>query len=340
MDTVALKQGFKVLDKGYVKLIDYMGEETAIIEAARMSVGKGFVAWGPYETCKKCGTNWHKNDDGTYSLLDLHYPGNCCDNGPMDLEKKPGDATLLEFLYSNQHMTPFEMCILKFEVKAPIVVFREWHRHRTQSYNEFSARYSVMPNEHYVPEPGRIAKQSKANKQGSGEAFSEADATEICSDLANEQEAVYQNYDRLIQAGVANEIARLNTPVSRYSKMTVSTDLRNWLGFLSLRMELSAQKEIRQFANAVALSIKTLYPRTFNLWREHNFFATRFSCVEMKALRQFAQNAAKAQGEDIAGVLMKQGAFKELGEKKMAALAKKIETDKEANYADVEAFKP
>jgi thymidylate synthase (FAD) len=324
MNIGQLKEGFNVLDKGYVKLVDYMGEESAIIEAARMSTGKGFVSWDEYKQCKHC-------------LLTM-LPGGAipswCDknNGEHVLETKK-DSDLLEYLYANQHMTPFEMVEVKFEIKAPLVVFREWHRHRTQSYNEFSARYAVMPNEHYVPEPGRIAKQSKSNKQGSGDTFSLEDAIEICSDLSNEQEAVYQNYDRLIGMGVANEIARLNTPVSRYSKMTAKTDLRNWLSFLSLRMELSAQKEIRQFANAVAVSIKTLYPRTFKLWQEHSFFATRFSATEMRHLRAAWRELQRGgylddMGQEGSGMTKKQ--FK--------AFESKLETDKEAKYADVVAF--
>jgi thymidylate synthase (FAD) len=220
-------------------------------------------------------------------------------------------------------MTPFEMCEIHVEVKAPIVVFREWHRHRVFSYNEFSARYSVMPNEHYVPASGRIAKQSKANKQSSGEPFTEEEAVEICDRLAKEQEAVYFNYDQLIRAGVANEIARLNTPVSRYSKMRAKTDLRNWLGFLQLRMELNAQKEIREYANAMAAIVKTLYPRTFALFVEHDFLASRFSRSEMELLRKH---------------VLQHGVPAGLEDKKQKAFAAKLTEDRSALFDGVGAL--
>ncbi len=318
----------KVLDQGYLKYVDNMGGEEAIIEAARMSTGRGFEGWEPFEACSTC--NWRSPMP----------PSGCDTNGAHHImERKPGDAVLLEFLYSNRHMTPFEMVELKIEVYAPLMVFREWHRHRTQSYNEFSARYAVMPNDHYVPDFSRIAKQSKANKQGSGEPFSEEDALEICSDLGNEQQSVYQNYERLIQLGVANEIARINTPVSRYSKMTAKANLRNWLQFLSLRMDLNAQKEIRQYANAVGEIIKELYPRTFALWVEHEFFATRFSRTEMRVLRQLIQETREqASGfTERAGDLMAEKGIK--GEKKQEALWKKLTADKAAPYADVTFLK-
>jgi thymidylate synthase (FAD) len=189
-----------------------------------------------------------------------------------------------------------------------------------------------MPNEHYVPEPGRIAKQSRTNKQGSGELFSQEDAEEVCSRLEQEQEEIYANYDVLIGQGVANEIARLNTPVSRYSKMRAKTDLRNWLGFLALRMDLGAQKEIRQFANAVATIVKTLYPRTFALFVEHDFMAVRFSQSEMRHLRTLMAEAKRC------GVNNTASAF--LTEKQLKALDTKLTENKEAKYADVDVFKP
>lgn len=231
-----------VLDHGYVRLIDFMGSDETVIEAARMSTGRGFEGW----------------------------------------EK---DAPLLEFLYRNKHMTPFEMCELAVEVQAPIMVFREWHRHRTQSYNEFSARYAQMPNLHYLPAPDRVQKQSAANKQGSGEVFERRAALAILDDLAAEQNAVYSSYDRLVGEGVAKEVARLNTPVSRYSKMRAKTDLRSWLGFLLLRMAPNAQWEIRQYANAVAEIVKGIWPRTFALFEEYDRGALTLSASESRALR-------------------------------------------------------
>lgn len=254
---------FKVLDHGYVKLIDWMGTDESIIEAARMSTGKSFISWEPYEG------------------------------------KPDGDQGLLEFLFENRHTTPFEMCELKIEVQAPIMVYREWHRHRTQSFSEFSARYAQMPNLHYVPNPERIQRQSKSNKQGSAEPFSEAYAGAVIKDLKDEQEAIYQSYDDLIQDGVANEIARINTPVSRYSKMTAKTDLWNWLHFLGLRTAPGAQWEIRQYANVVASIVQALWPRTFAIVDEHMLGATRFSRTEMALLTQVISRVQNLDLVDI-----------------------------------------
>lgn len=241
---------FKVLDHGYVRYVAHMGSDESIIEAARMSTGKGFQGW-------------------------------------------ESDQKLLSFLYANKHMTPFEMCELAVEVQAPIMVFREWHRHRTQSYNEFSARYAQMPNLHYVPENERIQKQSSANKQGSGEQFEGATATHIAESLRAEQLRIYDRYDGLVQQGVAKEVARLNTPVSRYSKMRAKTDLRNWLGFLQLRMAPNAQWEIRQYANAVAEIVKALWPRTYALFEEHDLNGEHLSMTECALVSEVLRKAIK-----------------------------------------------
>jgi thymidylate synthase (FAD) len=262
----------KVLDHGYVKLIDHMGTDEDIISAARMSTGRGFEGWDDREQCEQCG-----------EVKGLPHRMSCADL-PHAWKKKPGDKGLLDFMYRNKHSTPFEMCELQIEVQAPIMVFREWHRHRTQSYSEFSARYSVMPNLHYVPDVGRIQKQSKTNKQGSDEAFTEAMAVAYRDELEREQHDVYSTYDNLIQAGVAKEVARLNTPVSRYSKMRAKTDLRNWLGFLNLRMRPNAQLEIRLYAEAVAAIVRDLWPRTYALFEEYDLYGVHLSRTEMKAL--------------------------------------------------------
>lgn len=236
----------RVLDHGYVRLIDFMGRDEDIVEAARMSTGKGFVSWEPYEG--------HPN----------------------------GDLGLMDFMYRKSHATPFEMCELVIEVQAPIFVFREWHRHRTQSYNEFSARYAQMPNVHYLPEAERIQLQSKTNKQGSDLPLAESTANSMRSQLQNEQETVYDTYERILEAGVAKEIARINTPVSRYSKMRAKTDLRNWLGFLKLRLEAGAQWEIRQFAQGVAEIVKALWPKTWEQFEEYDLYGARMSRTELK----------------------------------------------------------
>lgn len=292
--TTQMLDGFKVLDKGYVKLIDCMGTDESIIEAARMSVGRGFISWEPYERCTKCEACYQPRPDGlTYAFhpaaphpMWTHNDKSGCGECGLHLAKMPrGDLGLLETLWSSGHSTPFEMVELAIEVQAPLMVFREWHRHRTQSYSEFSARYAQMPNLHYLPELSRVQKQSKTMRQGSGEALPEADAQAWLDGVRMDQEDIYSNYNTAIEHGIANELARINTPVSRYSKMRAKTDLRNWFGFLALRLAPTAQYEIRQYAEAVAKIIKALWPRSYALFEEHTLGAVRFSATEIETLR-------------------------------------------------------
>lgn len=179
------------------------------------------------------------------------------------------DYDLLSFLFRNHHHTPFEMCDLVIEVQLPIFCVREWHRHRTFSYNEMSARYIQMPNLHYVPDSSRIVKQSKSNKQSSAdEKLDDEFVINYIESCKQEQDSIYCNYESNIQAGLVREIARVNTPVSRYTKMRAKANLRNWLHFLELRMASNAQYEIRQYANAVATIIQDLFPKTYSLFEE------------------------------------------------------------------------
>lgn len=286
----------KVLDHGYVTYIDSMGEDSTIVEAARMSTGRGFVSWEHYARCKKCGCVWKVFDytvtpgDGKPSMS---AQGNefCkeCDASPLTKELfedyPTGDFGLLDNLWRHKHATPFEMCELALEIQAPIMVFREWHRHRTQSYNEFSARYAQMPDLHYLPSPERIQKQAAHNKQGSAEAADHGTAHQILAELERQQEEVYETYDAWVGNGIAKEVARLNTPVSRYSKCRAKTDLRNWLAFCNLRMRPGAQWEIRQYANIVADIIKTLWPKVWSLFEEYDLYGVHLSRTEMEALR-------------------------------------------------------
>lgn len=219
-----------VLDKGYVELIDAWGSDEAFIEAARMSTGRGFEGW----------------------------------------EK---DEKLLGFLYRNKHATPFEMGGLTIEVKAPIFVFREWHRHRTQSYNEMSARYVPLPDESYLPTMNRIrdgANTATTNKQaqGNGTALEYGLASDWREELRDLYAHAQRVYEKGIEIGVPKELARLAVPVARYSRMRASANLRNWLGFLTLRMAPNAQWEIREYANAVGVIIAEKFPRTWALFQE------------------------------------------------------------------------
>jgi thymidylate synthase (FAD) len=247
----------KILDHGYLKLIESWGSDEKIIEAARMSTNKGFQGWGPKHS-DNCPS---QSFEAFYKQKDM--PCNC--------EPKTGDEKLLRYLYEHKHATPFEMAGMVIEVQAPIFVFREWHRHRTQSYNEMSARYTQMPDVHYVPSVERIMQggQDTKNKQGSGMlAIDYTQAENIRMQISSLQAAIYTQYSQFLGVGLAKELARINTPVSRYSRMRASANLRNWLAFLTLRMDKAAQWEIRQYAEQVSVLISHLFPRTWELFIE------------------------------------------------------------------------
>lgn len=222
----------QVLDHGFVTAVEHWGSDERIIEAARMSTNKGFIGWG--------------------------------DN------YNPGDEKLLAYLYNNKHSTPFEMAGLVIEVQAPIFVFREWHRHRTQSYNEMSARYTPLPDLNYVPTVERLLLNSKTNKQaGTIKGASELTpywAVHYQNELVSMYEKQEILYQESLASGVPKELARIHLPVGRYSRMRASSNLRNWLAFLTLRQASGAQWEIRQFANAVGTLISELFPRTWELF--------------------------------------------------------------------------
>jgi thymidylate synthase (FAD) len=180
------------------------------------------------------------------------------------------DEKLLAYLYNNQHATPFEMAGMVIEVKAPIFVFREWHRHRTQSYNEMSARYVPLPDENYMPTFERIEQGSAGaagNRQAQGLAPLDYGGIAVfLKDLDALYRASQGVYERALAAGVPKELARLPVPVARYSRMRASANLRNWLAFLTLRMAPNAQWEIRQYANAVGSLVEQQFPRTWRLF--------------------------------------------------------------------------
>jgi thymidylate synthase (FAD) len=258
----------KVLDQGYVKLIEVWGSDERIIESARMSTDKGFQGWGRVQ-CSKCGVEM-VNTSGIHDDIDPF--GFYCDGEIINMA---GDEKLLAYLYKNRHMTPFEMAGATFEVKAPIFVFREWHRHRTQSYNEMSARYVPLPDENYMPTMERIemgVNTAKANRQAQGTVeFNHQMAVAWLEHLQKLYDHAQSVYEMGINAGVPKELARLAVTVARYSRMRVSTDLRNWLGFLALRDSQhapGAQWEIRQFADAVGLLLGQSFPRTLTLFNQ------------------------------------------------------------------------
>lgn len=248
-----------ILDHGYVRFIEAWGSEERIIESARMSTGKGFLGWDEGE-CPACGGLGNAQDE-------VFAPcPTCAGKGTH-----AGDQRLLNYLYNHNHSTPFEFCGLVIQVKAPIFVFREWHRHRTQSYNEMSARYVPLPNENYIPTVERLVMAStKANKQAGSVAGSLVLTNQMAElervDLARDYDMCELSYQRSLARGVPKELARIRLPVGRYSKMRAHANLRNWLAFLTLRDAPDAQWEIQQYAQAVARIINEHYPRTYGLF--------------------------------------------------------------------------
>jgi thymidylate synthase (FAD) len=245
----------QVLDHGYLGLVEHWGSDEGIIEAARMSTNKGFEGWGH---------NSHHEGCPNYGEA-LTMKCEAC-------ERAPGDEKLLAYLWRNKHVTPFEMAGMTIEVQAPIFVFREWHRHRTQSFNEFSARYVPMLNLHYLPESSRFQSQDFKNRQAGRIAGAPDISLQRVKEWRNMLTALYEQaefvYQRGLAMGVPKEIARLPIPVARYSRMRASANLRNWLAFLTLRMDPKAQWEIREYANMVGTIIADKFPRTWELFME------------------------------------------------------------------------
>ena len=246
----------KLLDHGYIKLIETWGSDEGIIEAARMSTDGAFRGWGPKCECEP------ENGGGTFR-----------DGCPLHRSADPvplGDEKLLAYLYKNNHSTPFEMAGAIIEVQAPIFVFREWHRHRTQSYNELSARYTPLPDLYYAPTIERLMLNSQTNKQA-GRA---SDAEDLTEEMAQKfQDALRDQYDVCeslyqwgLKRGVPKELARAIMPVGHYSRMRASANLRNWLAFLTLRQAPNAQWEIRQYANVLNGILVERFPRTLELF--------------------------------------------------------------------------
>lgn len=262
-----------VLDYGYVEFVEAWGTGTSgrddvigyphdwergIIEAARQSTQGSFRGWAP------APCDCHQNID---LLIGKSHTEDCASI------KQPGDARLLAYLYNNQHATPFEFAGMVIEVQAPIFVFREWHRHRTQSYNEASARYAPLADLNYVPTIERIKAEGYGNKQagavaGSRWPMSDERAASFRGRLMLAYDEAQFYYQEALDNAVPKELARLVLPVGRYSKMRASANLRNWLAFMTLRCDPRAQWEIQQYANAVSDIIRKTFPQTHKLWSQ------------------------------------------------------------------------
>lgn len=223
-----MTKAIKVLDHGLVRLVESMGSDLSIVRNARVS----------YDA------EWRTGED----------------------EGK--DAKLLNYLVKNHHTSPFESCTFTFEVKAPIFVFRQWHRHRTWSFNEISARYAELPEEFYVPELSQITTQSMSNKQmRTEEQHPYARSIANCMEYQNEES--FKMYKRLIEDGCPRELARSVLPVGTYSHMFGTVDLHNLMHFLRLRLHEHSQYEIRVYAEAMLKLIEPIVPHSVAAFREH-----------------------------------------------------------------------
>lgn len=253
-----------VLDHGFVELVETYGSDEAIICAARESTDKGFLGWGPK----------HQDNCAKISGVGLFEPSSEFRKFDCSCTPQPGDEKLLRYLYEHKHATPFEFAGAVVRIQAPIFVFREWHRHRTASYSEISARYTPLPDLNYIPTVDRLLGngQLPTTKQAGSIAGAKPLTAEAAKMHIEALEDSYRHsqmlYDDALASGVSKELARVHLPVGRYSRMRAAANLRNWLAFLSLRQAPNAQWEIRQFANALHEILKLKFPRTMALFDE------------------------------------------------------------------------
>lgn len=243
------------LDRGFVRLVDYMGDDTAIVQAARISYGEG-------------------------------------------TKQVRQDRALIRYLMRHWHTSPFEMVELKFHIKLPIFVARQWIRHRTANINEYSARYSVLRDEFYLPDAAQIRPQSTTNKQGRAEQPLPAEDVErVLEEMEELQNKLYQSYQKLLEMGVAREIARINLPVSIYTEWYWKIDLHNLFHFLQLRMDPHAQYEIRVYAHAIADIVKKIVPLAWEAFEDYRLNARTFSVHELRYLSRFLPDPSQIDPE-------------------------------------------
>ncbi|MCA1949039.1 MAG: FAD-dependent thymidylate synthase [Treponema sp.] len=248
-----LDKEYPVLDKGFVRLVDYLGSDERVVQAARVSYGSGTKSYRE-------------------------------------------DAALIDYLLRNEHTSPFEQVVLTFHVKLPIFVARQMIRHRTARLNEISGRYSVMKDDFYVPAPEDVALQSSDNKQGRSNEPLAPEAAEAVRDLLRlGQKESYDDYLRLVNQGIARELARINLPLSLYTEWYWQIDLHNLFHFLKLRLDAHAQKEIREYAQVMFEITKKVAPRCCESFERHILGGLRFSKEELAELKRRLGMAVDAE---------------------------------------------
>ena len=264
-----LFEAIPVLDYGFVRVIDYMGDDSAIVQAARVSYGRG-----------------------TRQVSD--------------------DRGLINYLMRMRHTSPFEMCELKLHVKLPIFVARQWIRHRTANVNEYSARYSILDREFYIPRPEHLAAQSSSNRQGRGEILDGEEAARVLDLLRGDAAQTYDHYAEMLnedaegepldpsRQGLARELARMNLTLNTYTQWYWKADLQNLLHFLALRADSHAQYEIRAYADAMLRTVAAWVPMAHEAFRDYRMGAVTLSAQMLGVVRRLvAGEAVSPEGSGL-----------------------------------------
>jgi thymidylate synthase (FAD) len=252
-----LNTAIPVLDKGFIRVIDYMGDEAAIVQAARISYGRG-------------------------------------------TKKKSKDIALIRYLMRNGHTTPFEMCEIKLHVKLPIFVARQWVRHRTANINEYSARYSILKDEFYIPDNNVLAEQSKLNRQGRDlRPLDRSQAEKILQRFTDDADRAFRSYHWLLNTDndgnpqdetrprLSRELARIGLPLSTYTEWYWKIDLHNLLKFIRLRSSLHAQYEIRTYASEIAKIVRAWTPNVFSSFEDYELNSISLSPAALRVVKKW-----------------------------------------------------
>jgi thymidylate synthase (FAD) len=249
-----LYEAIPVLDHGFIRVIDYMGDDSSIVQSARVSYGKG---------TKKVST----------------------------------DEGLIRYLMRHWHSTPFEMCEIKYHVKLPIFIARQWIRHRTANVNEYSARYSILDKEFYIPAKEQLSAQATNNRQGRGDLITGKQADEVLKILKDDAVRTYDNYEKMLnerfdgtiidekKSGLARELARMNLTLNSYTQWYWKTDLLNLMNFLFLRGDSHAQYEIRVYAEKMLETVKKWVPITHAAFLDYRVGAAHLSSKGLKIVK-------------------------------------------------------
>lgn len=251
-----LYKAHEVLDHGFVRVIDYMGDDAAIVQAARVSYG--------------AGTKHVSNDEG-----------------------------LIRYLMRHWHSTPFEMCEVKLHVKLPVFVARQWIRHRTANVNEYSARYSILDREFYIPQPDQLAAQSTVNNQGRGAVLQGQEAERVLNMLKSDADRAYDHYESMLsqdgQNGLARELARMNLPANIYTQWYWKVDLHNLLHFLRLRADAHAQYEIRVYADVICKIVADWVPVAYGAFEDYRIGGASLSGKALDCIRRMIRGEEVSQ---------------------------------------------